>query len=213
MAEADGPVLEIGVGTGRLLAAALDRGINLRGMGDGSVCIALDETVTGDDLTDILEERTRAEIIYSGSSAGIWDWIDVKGEKVYWSSRFYHLLGYQPGEIPASLSSFNDLLHPDDRERTFALVDRHLAGEAPFDIEYRLRTKAGEYRWFHGIGEAVDTLLQRSTSGLVEDELLSHGVGFPPCRPRPNPRRGPAGLRSVRLVGPSPRRRRGCPSG
>jgi SAM-dependent methyltransferase len=32
MAEADGPVLEIGVGTGRLLAAALDRGIDAYGI-------------------------------------------------------------------------------------------------------------------------------------------------------------------------------------
>jgi glycine dehydrogenase len=43
-----------------LLRAALDRGINLRGYGDGSVGVSLDETVTAADLARLLE--TFAEI-------------------------------------------------------------------------------------------------------------------------------------------------------
>ena len=37
-----------------VLEAALAAGINLRDMGDGSLCVTLDETVTGGDLADVL---------------------------------------------------------------------------------------------------------------------------------------------------------------
>ncbi len=37
-----------------VLAAAAARGLELRGMGDGSVCVAFDETVTGEDLSGVL---------------------------------------------------------------------------------------------------------------------------------------------------------------
>ncbi len=42
-------------GAAKVMKAALDRHINLRDMGDGSVCIALDETVDRADLVKIIE--------------------------------------------------------------------------------------------------------------------------------------------------------------
>jgi glycine dehydrogenase len=55
----DGPIFDTlrvrpAPGAGDVLAAALSRGINLRDFGDGSVGIALDETVTVNDLRDLL---------------------------------------------------------------------------------------------------------------------------------------------------------------
>ncbi len=41
-------------GLATVLAAAADRRINLRSLGDGSACVALDETVSLDDLSDLL---------------------------------------------------------------------------------------------------------------------------------------------------------------
>lgn len=41
--------------------------------------------------------------------------------------------------------------HPTCEVRT----ERHLSERAPFDVEYPLITRAGEYRWFHGRGLAI----------------------------------------------------------
>ncbi|MEM9067682.1 MAG: PAS domain-containing protein [Myxococcota bacterium] len=110
---------------------------------------------THTDVTTLNETRSRAEILYASASVGIWDWLDVNEDKEFWSPRFYQLLGYEPGEIPATLANFQMLLHPDDHERTFAMVTAHLDGTSRFDLEYRLKHKTKGYRWFRGLGEAV----------------------------------------------------------
>ncbi len=117
------------------------------------------------------EANRRFDLALSGASVGIWDWIDVTSDEEYWSSRFYELLGYEDGEFTASLSAFEQHLHPDDRERTFAAVERHIEHGEPFDIEYRLRTKPGDYRWFRGTGMAARDARGKTTRmvGSIQD--------------------------------------------
>ena len=105
------------------------------------------------DVTDLVEARTRAEILCSSSSVGIWDWLDVRFDREHWSPRFYELLGYENQEIPPTLDNFQGALHPDDQERTFELLQKHFKEGAVFDLEYRLKCKSGNYRWFRGIGQ------------------------------------------------------------
>ena len=95
----------------------------------------------------------RFELAVSAANSGIWDWTDINSDDEWWSPRFFELLGYENEEIEASLTRFSDLLHPDDRPETFALVEKVFAGEANFDIEYRLKTKYMGYRWFQGFGK------------------------------------------------------------
>ena len=38
--------------------------------------------------------------------------------------------------------------------RVLAALDAHFRHRVPYDVEYRLRTKSGEYRWFSGRGSA-----------------------------------------------------------
>lgn len=98
------------------------------------------------------ESEERFALAVKGSNSGIWDWFDLDEDKEWWSPRFYELLGYEDKEIEASLTQFSNMLHPDDRERTFALVEAHMAGKAAFDLEYRLETKSEGYKWFRGRG-------------------------------------------------------------
>ncbi len=86
---------------------------------------------------------------------GVWDWPNVSQDAQIWSADFYSLLGYAPGEIPASRQSFGELLHPDDRESTFAALSGHFADGTAFDLEARLRTKAGAYQRFRSNGKVA----------------------------------------------------------
>ncbi|RMB08024.1 PAS domain-containing protein [Eilatimonas milleporae] len=104
--------------------------------------------------TALIDSETRFELAARGASVGIWDWIDVSRDEEYWSDRFFALLGYEVGEIEPGLKSFASLLHPDDLEATFDLVDAHFRGEAKFEIEYRLKHKTDGYLWFLGTGLA-----------------------------------------------------------
>ncbi len=99
-------------------------------------------------------EKERFELAAKGASVGIWDWLDVTKNEEFWTSKFYELLGYEDQEIEASLENFSAMLHPEDQERTFSIVKKHLENMEPFDLEYRLKTKSGNYRWFRGNGYA-----------------------------------------------------------
>ncbi|HZS07783.1 MAG TPA: PAS domain S-box protein [Blastocatellia bacterium] len=89
-----------------------------------------------------------------GTNDGIWDSNLVTGQD-YFSDRWWELLGYEPHELPQSQDTWVSLLHPDDRDRVLGRVIQHLEQRVPYDIEYRLRTKGGEYRWFRARGQAV----------------------------------------------------------
>ena len=96
----------------------------------------------------------RYELAVAGSDAGIWDW-DILSGTIYYSQRFKTLLGYKSDEFPETLDAFFDRLHPEDAETVRAALDRHLQDRVPYDIEYRLRTHAETYRWFHARGQAI----------------------------------------------------------
>ena len=109
------------------------------------------------DLTKAFEAlhqtEERFKLVVAGISAGIWDWNVFTG-KEWWSPKFYELLGYEDNEVEASLTTFEELLHPDDKKATFDLFQSHFDLNKPFVIEYRLKKKSGDYGWFLGSGQA-----------------------------------------------------------
>ena len=91
--------------------------------------------------------------------------------KNYRSPRLYELLGYEVEEIGASLDAFRSHLHPDDYAYAIEALRVHLEDRVPYDIEYRLRTKSGEYRWFRARGQAVwdETGTAVRMAGSIQD--------------------------------------------
>lgn len=96
--------------------------------------------------------RERLELAMRGTDDGLWDW-DLVHDRVHYSTRFQALLGYASNQEFEQRFSFRGQLHPDDMERVTAAVRAHISGASvAFDAEYRLRTRDGLYRWFHGRG-------------------------------------------------------------
>ena len=100
------------------------------------------------------KSEERFDLAVAGSNDGIWDW-DVRTNEVYYAPRFKELLGFRDDEFDNSFAAFETALHPDDRQETLELVHRHLKDREPYDVEYRLLTKCGEYRWFRARGQAI----------------------------------------------------------
>ena len=110
---------------------------------------------------ELRESIERFELAVSGANDGLWDakimgreWNRPDAE-VWYSQRFKELLGYQDDEFPHVLESWASLLHPDDRDRVFQALNAHIEIRQPYDVEYRLRTKSGEYRWYSARGHAI----------------------------------------------------------
>jgi|GEM_PF-733032 len=52
-------------------------------------------------------------------------------------------------------SGWIQLLHPEDRPRASAAWRNAVAGRAPYDLDYRVRRRDGEYEWFKVIGRPI----------------------------------------------------------
>ncbi|MEO8630867.1 MAG: EAL domain-containing protein, partial [Betaproteobacteria bacterium] len=102
------------------------------------------------------EERFNRAI--AGSTDGLWDW-RLDTEDTYYSPRFKELLGFAENEMENNFSAFVSCLHPDDTSETRTAIRAHLHSDRPYDVEHRLKTKSGEYRWFRLRGKSVRDIL------------------------------------------------------
>ena len=107
------------------------------------------------------ESIERFELSVRGADEGLWDaepagqpW-NLPDTVIWFSPRFKQLLGYADDEFPNVLRSWDSRLHPDDRERVYQALTQHVENKEPYDIEYRLKTKSGEYRWFAARGQGI----------------------------------------------------------
>jgi PAS domain S-box-containing protein len=101
----------------------------------------------------------------------VWDW-DIETGKAWWSSSYYELLGYEPGEVEPSFGTFVDgLVYPDDRESIQQAINAHIEYNTPYILEIRLKTKGGEYKWFETSGSARRNINGKAIhmSGVIID--------------------------------------------
>jgi PAS domain S-box-containing protein len=66
----------------------------------------------------------------------------------YYNQQWYEFTGMPSGSTDGE--GWNDMFHPDDQVRAWELWRHSLATGQPYDIEYRLRHRSGEYRWVLG---------------------------------------------------------------
>jgi len=66
----------------------------------------------------------------------------------YYNARWYEFTGVPAGSTDGE--AWNGMFHPDDQERAWAVWRECLATGSPYEIEYRLRHRSGDYRWTLG---------------------------------------------------------------
>ena len=119
-------------------------------------------------LKDSNERRIAAHkeatirVMHEALGSGMWGMeFDEDGNmtSVEWSPEFRKMIGYEDeGDFPNKLESWSNLLHPDDKDavlKEFNDTIQDYSGQKNYDVEYRLRTKGGEWRWFHAIGRLL----------------------------------------------------------
>jgi len=111
-------------------------------------------------LEALEHETTALKLVHEILRSGMWTMeFDQQGQmiSVFWSPQFRAMIGYHDEQdFPNVLSSWSDLLHPEDRDRVlkqyYATIDDY-TGKSLYDAEYRLLTKDRGYRWFRATGK------------------------------------------------------------
>ena len=120
------------------------------------------ERITGAliDISDLKRTKAalgsveiRLERALRGTQDGLWE-IDLLTNVSWYGLRFGELLGYSVEELGSSHEQFANLIHPEDRERVALALDNHLEHRAVYDLEFRVRHKAGHYEWMRARGQA-----------------------------------------------------------
>jgi len=104
--------------------------------------LELEKKFSETGLTDMAEE-----IAMIGHFERNW-----KTGEGYWSDGLYRIFGYTPYEIPCTHQSFQDLLHPEDKDRFIQIIDESVKNGKKLDNEFRIIRKDGSIRTIHGLG-------------------------------------------------------------
>jgi two-component system, cell cycle sensor histidine kinase and response regulator CckA len=107
------------------------------------------------------ENRELLDFVLTGSQDGYWHY-NFRDQSLIRNERWYSMLGYKPGDVPATHEGWISLVHPDDQAAEEELARRVAAGElAEIHRETRLRAADGAWRWVLIRGR----VLQRDAAG------------------------------------------------
>ena len=99
------------------------------------------------DITPSSPQKTEDEFQFLADFIPQLVWItDSTGFHTYFNQRWIDYTGYTLADSVGP-DMWNNLLHPDDRDRARRVWGHSLATGADYEIEYRFKNKRGEYRW------------------------------------------------------------------
>jgi PAS domain S-box-containing protein len=122
------------------------------------------------DITDRKQAEKEMLLTLKAISEGVWKW-NFKTDELMFSSTYYTMLGYEPGEFTADFENWIRLMHPEDREVAVQTAQAYLKSKPDFyENIFRIRTKQGQYRWIHAKGQVVE----RDESGEAVRMIGNH---------------------------------------
>jgi len=101
------------------------------------------------------EAESVFRLAIEGANDGFFEW-NFTTDTAFYSRQFCSMLGYDMGQLPPTQAAMRDILHPEDRVRVLAQIDRYLGGEVSEYISvYRLRHRSGRWVWVTARGRAL----------------------------------------------------------
>jgi PAS domain S-box-containing protein len=106
---------------------------------------------TAEEARQYRQRMSEAERI---ARFGVWSW-EISSGRVRWSDELHEIYGLRPGEFEGTVDVFLAHLHPDDRERVWAHIERAVQDLEAFVFEERIMRADGEQRVLLSQGHVI----------------------------------------------------------
>jgi PAS domain S-box-containing protein len=121
----------------------------------GAVIIGKDITEKRTTESILRETEERWRFALEGGHQGVWDW-NVQTGEIFFSDSYKRLYGYAPNDLKGRIEEWENMIHPDDKERMGGAIEQHISAENPYyESTYRVKTKNGDYKWVLGRGMLI----------------------------------------------------------
>jgi PAS domain S-box-containing protein len=104
---------------------------------------------------ELQNKYKRLSLTIDAGEIGFWDW-NMSTNDVYYSPGYFSMLGYEPDEFPMTFDTWENLMHPEDREIVVPQVVDYIKNAKTYEIEFRLKCKDSSWLWISGRGKSYD---------------------------------------------------------
>jgi PAS domain S-box-containing protein len=102
------------------------------------------------------ESEERLQLSLQAADLGLWD-LDMRTNEIIVNPHWAEMLGYRLEDLAPHIETWQEMTHPDDLPKVRDAVDAHVQHRTPFyTIEYRLRSKSGQWEWVSARGKVVE---------------------------------------------------------
>jgi PAS domain S-box-containing protein len=114
------------------------------------------EFLVAEHTRDLIDARYRMELAINGAELGTWEWL-IPADSMTVNDNWIKMLGYGREEIGPLLDDYQQLTVPADRPEVTRAMRLHLKSQTDFyEIEHRLRHKAGHDVWVLSKGRVIE---------------------------------------------------------
>lgn len=100
----------------------------------------------------LIESEKRYRIIAEETGKLVYDY-DIQSGKIIWSGAIESLTGFSYDEFQKTdINVWENLIHPDDKEKAVELLNLAMEKLSHLDVEYRFKKKDGSYFWVEDDG-------------------------------------------------------------
>ncbi|MCH7599031.1 MAG: EAL domain-containing protein [Myxococcales bacterium] len=125
-------------------------------------------------LAKTLRNLRRSQIAHAHAERlariGSWEW-DTDSNEMSWSDETYRVLGFEPGEVEMSHTTFWQSVHPDDRKEVLEYAGDALDTAKSYRVEHRILLPDGKVRHVQQQGKLMvgDGRQGRWIVGTIQD--------------------------------------------
>jgi diguanylate cyclase (GGDEF)-like protein/PAS domain S-box-containing protein len=114
------------------------------------------EAKVAERTTALQTSEERLRLALRAANQGLYD-INLQTDETIVSPEYALMLGYDPATFRETIESWRARLHPDDVERTGQAYRDYKAGKtAQYNVEFRLRTQQGAWKWMLSVGQFTE---------------------------------------------------------